>query len=225
MDSDSFSEEIKLEFEETYIKEERDEFEEQKPDCSNIDKTSLIQELLLNEKKRLKMNRLALKKLPKLKKNVVAEKRQRLIEQELLVERKRTFGPKEVDILNLLSTSATVDDRGNSPQVPPTSVRGDNIVKSQVPFTSIRKDNLRKFLKSLSEKEKLNSSQKELSKCVAHMNACLQGHFTLPITILRAIKDCILKRNWNNLTHLLLILIRMPSYRYKHLIRHVSSSK
>lgn len=203
MDSDSYSEEIKPEFEEIYIKEETEKHE---PKSSNLDKRLLIQDIILNEQKRLKLPIVSSKKLTELNQNIVSQKRKRLIAEELLKESKRTFRSHEFDMLNLPSTSATVD----------------HPVKSQVPFTSIRRDKLSKFLKFLSEKEKLNVSQKELNKCVASMNSSQQGHFTLPINILRAIKDCILKRNWNNLTHLLLILVRMPSYRYKHLIRHVS---
>lgn len=203
MDSDSYSVETKLEIEEIYIQKEGEKHE---PKSSNLDKSLLIRDIMFDVKRRLKLPRITSKKLTKLNQNVLSQKRKRLIEEELLRESKRTFGCQEIDMMNLPSTSTTVD----------------HSVNSQVPFTSIRRDKLSKFLKFLSEKEKLNGSQKELNKCVASMNSSQQGHFTLPITILKAIKDCILKRKWNNLTHLLLILIRMPSYRYKHLIRHVS---
>lgn len=170
---------------------------------SKVDKSALIKELMLREQRRLKITKINASE--ELETNRISQKRNRIIREELLSERRKTFANQHFSMSPQPESSTTVSE-----------------FKTQVPFPSIRRHHLNRFLKMLSEEEKLNNSQKELKKCIGNLNSNMICHWTLPISLLRAVKDCILHRKWNNLTHLLLLLMKLPSYKYKPLIRHVS---
>lgn len=173
-------------------------------DTPIVDKVALIKQLLLKEQRMLKMIKINEKVVTELEVNEALEKRKRLINEEILEKYKELSRQKVLKVSHKPSTNKNIES------------------KSREPFPAIQRCRLDKFLKTLQEKENLNSCQKQLKKCVADMNAPINYHWNLPINILKAIKDSILHRKWNNLTLCLLVLIRLPSYRYKPLIRHVS---
>lgn len=197
-------------------------------------KTELIKTLMVKEQNRLKLKkRLQDKKEKRIegRKNKTTfpdEKRQKLINQQLLAEKKYLFGNQDFSDLSLASTSMettqeNVSLKCNIPRAS-TSTPEKNKIETKDPSLSIQTKRLTKFLKMLKEEKQLNNCQKSVQKCVCPMNTSAKGHWTLPITTMKAIKDCILNRRWENLTHFLLILIKLPTFRYQPLIRHVSST-
>lgn len=184
-----------------------------------MDKNRLINKLMRKEQKTLKIRkRLQIRnedkiEVKRIKTSSSADKRTKLINQQLLIERKNLFGDQHISLLPLTNTSETTDTQAMS-----------EIIHTEVESSPcIQKDRLYRFLKKLSEEDKPTNCQKSLGICVSKMNSSVKGHWTLPITTMRAIKDCLLHRKWDNLTHLLLILIKLPSTRYQPLIRHVSN--
>lgn len=171
---------------------------QQQHKTKNINKSLLIKQLILKEQKRMKMFNTGVSEL---KINILSAKKEHLVTKELLEETKKIFGN---------------DNFGESHKL---LARTDLNLKDPLP--TIQRHRLYKFLKNLTKKDELNSCQKEQKKCVADLNSTFQCHWNLPINILRAVKDCILNRRWNNLTHLILILIRLPGFQYRPLVRHV----
>ncbi|XP_023017112.1 uncharacterized protein [Leptinotarsa decemlineata] len=86
---------------------------------------------------------------------------------------------------------------------------------------TISNQNLNRFFKLLGPKKALSSREKALKDCLDHMHTSAKPLWTSPSTIMKAINDCILTRNFNNLTELLLFLIHLRTDKYKPLIRHL----
>ncbi|KAJ8964881.1 hypothetical protein NQ314_004563, partial [Rhamnusium bicolor] len=65
-----------------------------------------------------------------------------------------------------------------------------------------------------------NENEKNLNRCLGHLHTSAKPFWNSRSCLMKAIKDSILRRKWNNLTHLLLMLIHLPSLKPKPLIRH-----
>lgn len=178
----------------SYFSESDTEFKEDQKNRNCVEKKLIPDELLFKQKKKRPIRK------PTNKINSISVRKQMLIDSELNKARLRLFGDKRYK---------------------PVSMKHVNKSVSNEPFLAIQKNRLHTFLKTLKEQPEVQRSKKDLDKCVAALNSNTKTHWNLPITILRAIKETILNRKWNNLTHLILVLIKFASYKYKPLIRQV----
>ncbi|KAG5867391.1 hypothetical protein JTB14_022929 [Gonioctena quinquepunctata] len=105
----------------------------------------------------------------------------------------------------------------------PETLSLPKLIRSETPkiIPTIRRQNLKQFLSLLRNNKKLSKREKALKNCCDHINSTTKPLWTSPSSIMKAVNDCILTRNWNNLTQLLLYMIHLPSDRYKPLIRHL----
>nr|CAI5849102.1 unnamed protein product [Callosobruchus analis] len=91
-------------------------------------------------------------------------------------------------------------------------------------YTSqLKKANLLYKLNKLKSKPKLSKQRQNQMNCIQSLHGSKTPMWTGPSTVLRAVKDCILNRKWNNLTHLLLLMIHFPTDKYKPLIKQVTT--
>nr|CAH7743476.1 unnamed protein product [Callosobruchus chinensis] len=88
----------------------------------------------------------------------------------------------------------------------------------------IRESSFMALLETLKSKPKLSKQKQNQMDCVQSLHGSKMPMWTGPTTVLRAVKDCILNRKWNNLTHLLLLMIHFPTNKYKPIIKQASSS-
>ncbi|CAH1960036.1 unnamed protein product [Acanthoscelides obtectus] len=77
------------------------------------------------------------------------------------------------------------------------------------------------FLDKLKTKPKVSKQRRNQLECIHRLHSIKNPMWTSPSAVLKAVRDCILNRKWNNLTHLVLILINFPSHKYKPLIKNL----
>nr|CAH7712828.1 unnamed protein product [Callosobruchus chinensis] len=85
----------------------------------------------------------------------------------------------------------------------------------------IRESSFMALLETLKSKPKLSKQKQNQMDCVQSLHGSKMPMWTGPTIVLRAVKDCILNRKWNNLTHLLLLMIHFPTNKYKPIIKQL----
>ncbi|KAJ8923998.1 hypothetical protein NQ315_006774 [Exocentrus adspersus] len=68
---------------------------------------------------------------------------------------------------------------------------------------------------------KCKTKSTKLNKCLAHLYTSAKPPWNSPSVIMKAIKDSLLRRKWDNLVQLLLLLIHFNSVKYRPIIRHL----
>lgn len=96
--------------------------------------------------------------------------------------------------------------------------------KQKVIFPIIPKHKMDQMFSLLKSNKNVSVYEKKLNKCLSHIHTSAKPPWNSPSVILKAMKDSLLQRKWNNLTQLLVMLIHLPSAKYKPIIRHVSLS-
>lgn len=94
--------------------------------------------------------------------------------------------------------------------------------EEKIIFPTITKSHMDSFMHLLKNKDIKTGPQKDLEKCLDKMNSSCNPLWSSPLYMMQAIKDCILNRKWNNLSHILSILVTLPDDRYRPIISHVS---
>ncbi|CAH1102032.1 unnamed protein product [Psylliodes chrysocephalus] len=90
------------------------------------------------------------------------------------------------------------------------------------PVGIVNEFKLKKMLKSIDGKRELNDSQMEFKKCLAQMHPSFEPLWIgRPYFIMKAIKECLLNRDWDSLTHLLIDLVHLKSNIFKPVVRHL----
>ncbi|CAG9854420.1 unnamed protein product [Phyllotreta striolata] len=101
--------------------------------------------------------------------------------------------------------------------------RRKHIHKPIKPIAKFKKHELTDLVNSVKYRRIENEKQKECKKCLSQMHPKVRSHWTLPGQIIKAVNECLLTRNWNALTYMLIELINLTCDVYKPIIRHVFS--
>ncbi|XP_018579379.1 uncharacterized protein LOC108917318 [Anoplophora glabripennis] len=163
--------------------------------CDHKNRTNIIKELVCSKKKLLKLNESA--------------------------EDSDSESESHKKIVTLLEKERNIIFDETNMKLEEINLEKQKILSEKVIFPVIPKRKMDHMLSLLKFQKKLGNEEKKLMNCLSHIQSSAKPPWNSPSIIFKAIKDSIIRRKWENLTKLLLMLIHFPSVKYKPTIRHM----